>query len=485
MRHIVKNSLAISSSIITVLNLIKRGIGIVTLIVALKFLTPYDLGMIAIGMLVIQFSDILSSSGIQQYLAKIESINREIRDSAWTLDILLKSLSTALVLSICTLLFLLGILDSEILILIASLSPIIIIKALVNPELYIKKRNLDYKEIFKIELVQKLSSAIILIVMIPLTKTYWAYVIADISSISIMVFLTYFLLGGRPKLNTTNFKAQWDFSKWMIPRGAIGYLRAQLDTFLLATLGTVSSLGLYQTARDIAVLPATDIVRPATEPLVSAFSRAQSKSKECLDDLVSKAITTILVLLIPICVFLYLHPLTVIYLLASEKWIGSAVLLKPFSILLIVYSINPVLTNLLIAKSKVRALFAFESCTLLASTIALYFLYTNNLENFATLRTVIAGLVLLSLVSITRSNITLPIRRVLLITYSLTCSIFASIISSYILNEVNYDLTTNLLLGFIYVVFAAISFVTPILIFKIFIRKETINQSIRSLRNVI
>lgn len=367
--------------------------GLVTLLVALNILTPIDIGMITFSILIIQFSDIISATGIQQYIAQKEKIDNSTVDSAWTLDVTLKLMTTAIIISTCSILWIINIGNNEILLLIMCAAPTILIKSFVCPEIYIKKRNLEYKSILKIELTQKFASFSTLLILIPTTKSYWSYIVADYVSLICMILLSYLFYKRRPTISFKHIRTQWAFSQWMIMRGAMGYLKAQLDSIVLASLASVQTLGVFQAAKDIAVLPAQDIVRPAAEPLVSAFSRASEKGKEELSLLLERSTSITLFVIIPCATFLYFFPKELVSLLASEEWSGAASVLPTLAFLLVVYSLNPIFTNLYISTGKVKSLFLFEATSSTISVLSLFFLYSENLVTFIQIRTAIATLV--------------------------------------------------------------------------------------------
>jgi O-antigen/teichoic acid export membrane protein len=147
----------------------------------------------------------------------------------------------------------------------------LIINALKNPGLLLLKRNLDYKKVFYLSLVQRMASFGTVVFVALNWQSYWAFVIADIVGAIVFIFGTYKIQPFRPALSLLKVSEQWLFSKWLLGKSIVGYLRSQIDTVLVAKFFNTSQLGNYHMARDVAMLPGYNILGPAIEPLLADF----------------------------------------------------------------------------------------------------------------------------------------------------------------------------------------------------------------------
>src|SRR5690606_28457320 len=133
--------------------------------------------------------------------------------SAWLLDILLKA---ALAFSVFLSGPFIGVYyqNQDIGLAIQILSPVLILKSLMNPGLHVLRRELDYNILFKITLIQKLVSFSVVVIAAYMTRSFWAMIVGDIVSVITGLLLSYALCKKRYRLNSSRIKEQWIFSKW-------------------------------------------------------------------------------------------------------------------------------------------------------------------------------------------------------------------------------------------------------------------------------
>ena len=267
----VAQKLLQSSALLVAIRFVQRSLGLVSTRVLARLLTPEDFGIVAVAALIIHFSEVLSNSGIQQYLVQVTEVSEEVVNTAWTLDLSLKT-------AIGVLLYLLlpGVSwlydNPNIMYALAVLIPVIPLRAFMNPELHLHRRDLNYRIIFKIGIFQKFVSFISVIVIALWTESFWAIIVGDLVSSLVAVGLSHYYCAHRPRISFANAGSQWVFSRWMLARGSIGYLRSQIDTLLISQFYSLSVLGKFNIAREFTIMPANEIIQPAVEPLLATFS---------------------------------------------------------------------------------------------------------------------------------------------------------------------------------------------------------------------
>ncbi|MFT6910030.1 MAG: lipopolysaccharide exporter [Oleiphilaceae bacterium] len=70
--------------------LLKKAIGLISTLILARVLAPDDFGLVAITMLVLGFLEVFAVTGSQQYIYQKEDVTKEILDTAWTIDLILK-----------------------------------------------------------------------------------------------------------------------------------------------------------------------------------------------------------------------------------------------------------------------------------------------------------------------------------------------------------------------------------------------------------
>ena len=73
-----------SSFLILFVRGVQRSIGLISMLVLARLLTPEDFGVVAIASVVVFFFDVLTESGSRQYLIQKDEICEDDIHTAWT-----------------------------------------------------------------------------------------------------------------------------------------------------------------------------------------------------------------------------------------------------------------------------------------------------------------------------------------------------------------------------------------------------------------
>lgn len=361
-----------SSLLLVATNIVQRSLGLISTLILARLLLPEDFGIVAIAAISLHFATVLSNSGIQQYIPQKDSIDDEDVHTAWSIDLCMKSALWILLFSAAPLI---GKFydNTEIVGAIQVVSVVIFLRALQNPGLHILRRDLTYKRIFWLLVCQKILSFSFVITIALMTKSYWAIIVGDIVSALVGLVGSYILHPFRPRFSLKKRSEQWDFSKWMLAKGILGVVRSHLDTLMVSKLFSISQLGTYNVVRGISVLPATDIVVPSVEPLLSSFARVKH-DRPALDHQFRTSILVVFLLITPICAMLAFFADIIVYVLLGEQWKNEGPLLASLSLLLFTFSLGSILGNFYVAIGKVKLIFFYNiiSLTFIFSLLLLY-----------------------------------------------------------------------------------------------------------------
>jgi len=375
----------LSSSILLVLvKVVQRSLGLVSTLILARILFPEDFGIVAIAAITLQLATILSNSGIRQYIPQKDEVDNEDVNTAWTIDVLMKFALWVLMLLGAPLIGdFYG--NAQVVGAIQVVSVVIFLRALQNPGLHLLRRSLNYKTIFWLQSIQKLTSFAVVVSVALATRSYWSIIIGDIVYALVGVLGSYMLHPYRPRLSLQRWLEQWSFTKWMFLRGIMGFLRSQLDNLMVSKIFTIGELGTYSIIRGISVLPATDIIAPAAEPLLSSFSRVKH-DRLALDHQFRTSLLIAFLIIMPICIVLAKFSDALVFVLLGERWKDQGPLLANLTILLFSFSLGSLLGNLYIAMGKVRLIFFYNVVSLTFIFSFLLVLYENDLAEFALLR---------------------------------------------------------------------------------------------------
>lgn len=387
-----------SSAILVSIKFIQRTLGLISTLILARLLTPEDFGIVAIALLIIYFSEVLSNTGMQQYLVQVEVVDDAVINTAWTLNFVLKS---------CVCVFLYFSLplvnyfyeNSFVIKAIAVLIPVIFIRALMSPQLHLQRRELEYGVIFKIGVISKISSFIVVVGVAIYSRTFWAIIIGDIVSSILSVILSYYYFRTYPKFSVKNIKTQWIFSKWMIARGFLGYTRTQIDTLLVSQFFSLNQLGNFSIAREFTVMPANEVITPAVEPLLATFSKVRDDQRK-LKAQFSLALVVIFSFVSPIAGFIFFYHNEIVLQVLGEKWVSSAILMQAMTPLLLTFSLSGVLNSICICIGRLKLIFYYDLITLIFLIFVLYIFRTHSIETFVWIRSGVALIAIIFFLSV-------------------------------------------------------------------------------------
>jgi O-antigen/teichoic acid export membrane protein len=376
-----------SSSLMVATRFLQRSLGLVSTLILARILLPEDFGVIAFLAIVVHFFSILSLAGSQQYIISKPTVDDDDLNTSWTINIILSfALWLILILLTPTIVayFNMGIAQNGLYV----LSITIFINALSNPGIWLYKKALNYKKFFILEVTAKSCSFFIVIILAFLNPTFWAIIWGDIVSVTILFMGSYFLHPFRPKFSKSKFKIQWSYSKWMFLKGILTFLKQHLDNLLVSKLFNPSSLGGYYLSKDIVSMPATQLMNPATEPLLVTFSN-NLKSPENFLRHFNLVFITITIIVAPISLFIWFYSKYIVIVILGDKWLSTISIFSYFSIFMFATCYQGLLLNVCISKRKIKSIFIYDLLSVIFTT-ALLLGYTNyTLETFALTRSLL------------------------------------------------------------------------------------------------
>ena len=379
---------------------IQRGLGIVSTLILARLLVPADFGVVAIVAVVIQFFDLLSTAGSEPYLIQKKKLDSDDLATAWTINLLFKSaLWLILMLAAPSVADFYGRPELAEPVRVASL--VLLINGVASPGISILKRDLEYRKLLHLAVWQKLLSFSVVMGIVFFSPSYWALIFGNIAGAITMTIGSFLVHQYRPKFGLTRFREQLAFSQWIFLRNILGFVRAQIDTLLVTKNFAIAEVGVFHVTKSLSAMPATDIVAPAIDPLLSAFAKVRDDRQ----DLVFKirvGICFVTFLITPVCVYISLFPEPIINVFLGSKWTQAYTILAYMTPLIFTLAISRIFESICIAIGKLRNLFVYNVISTVFLTLGLLAVTDRGLETFVLTRsllglaTAIAFLVYLS-----------------------------------------------------------------------------------------
>lgn len=309
-----------------------KAVGLISTIILARVLVPEDFGIVAIAVLLLGIVDVLGNIGGMQYLLKQDKIDNSDLNAYFTLNFISKGfLSVLFFSSSYAAAYFFD--DERLIAIIQALSFLVFIRACHNPaEAYLRREH-QYSGIVKVNIIAKLISVTLAITIALSYKSYWALILGQIVQGSIAVLGLYVVKPYIPSFELSKLKEQWKFSSWLIPQSILGYLRTQLDTFIISAKFEKDTLGSYHVLKYLCYMPISNVIIPAIQPLTTELAKVRKDRFQFTNQYSTTLLATI-ILATPITTLMYAYDDLVIMVLLGEQWLKYAEMLGILSFLI-------------------------------------------------------------------------------------------------------------------------------------------------------
>lgn len=385
-----KSTKAIKSSVFLIASKwVQRVLGLVSFFFLARILGPDDFGIVAMSFLVLSFFRALTATGAEQYLLSRDKIVESDINTAWTLNLSIKT-AISIIIALCASPLAQLFNESRLEQVLYCTAAMPIIDALVNPGLITKKRNYEYGAISICQVLTKLVSFSVTLTIAFKYQSYWALVIGDLFRASSFTILSYFILHHKPKLQLKGFSKQWKFSKWMLARSMIGFTRSKADQFIVAKHFTTEAMGAYNVSKELVLLPFYQISEPLRPLFLSLFADSKNSIEKLRDSYTTKFILMFAIML-PITCGFYVLRVEIIDLVLGAKWSHTDEILGSLTFLILTYSMTTSSSAILVVLDKLRRLFFLEVITMTVLVVGQFLARDLPLEQYAEVRSLLGA----------------------------------------------------------------------------------------------
>ena len=248
-----------------------RILSILNTAILARLLSPYDFGVYAMTMIVVNFVEIFTQTGHLLALIRMKEPTREHLDTAWTLQVL-----TGLLLSVVIILVAplarryFGVEQVETLLYFISLRTVI--GGFANVGTVGFRINMDFAKEFQLGVLQRLLFVALVLTLAATLGNYWALAIGVVGGNVILVALSYWMHPYRPRFSLAKLKEIWSFSIWVLIGYVSGYVGQSLDALVVGGLVTPTQMGYYDAAAESAIVPVSDLLDPISRALFPIYS---------------------------------------------------------------------------------------------------------------------------------------------------------------------------------------------------------------------
>jgi lipopolysaccharide exporter len=344
-----------------------RLLGLLSVLILARLLSPRDFGIMAIASAVVALVEIFSALGLRQALLRIAEPERSHLDTAWTIQLLLM---VVLGLSVATL----GppvaafFQQPELRSVLFALSFTFLFYGCINIGTVEFDRKMRFGRDLKMRLTVRVTAIAGTVVAAVVLQSYWALVIGLLLQSGLHAVASYFFHPFRPRFSLVKRTELLGSSLWMFLAYAAQVAQHQAERLIVGRLIPLPLVGLYSVSKDLSSIFTLEIATALNRVTFVATARQQSS----LSEDPSRAVTMLggyAVVAAPMGLGLAAVADDAVLVLFGSQWRDGAPLLQLIAPAAACFAVYKLIVSSLQASGRARTAAALAGCTT-AATIA-------------------------------------------------------------------------------------------------------------------
>ena len=307
-----------------------RVIGIVSISMLSRLLSPADFGLVAMSSAVAAITEVLTLFGFDWALLRVEQPTRSHYDTAWTLRLLAGIATWAALAAIA---YPVSLFYRQ-----PAVAPILVvmganaaISAAENIGMVDFRRALRFDAEFKVRFVSRITSLVCAVALAWRFHTYWALVIGITASRVAAGLASYVMSPFRPHWSVARSAELLSFSAWQLLSAIINTLRGKFGEIYIGRVMGAHSVGVYAMADELSSVAATEIAAPINRVAFSKYT-SEARSVPALRDRYFQISGIIWTVGLPAAVGIGLCATDIVALLLGPQWHDTALVLRVLAV---------------------------------------------------------------------------------------------------------------------------------------------------------
>lgn len=250
-----------------------RFIGLISMSIVARLLTPDDFGVFAVASSLIGLLDATSDTGTDIAIIRHKNPQRQHYDTAWTIKIIVSSVIALLIAAMAPLSnALYPTADDRYEKILEVMALSMFIGGFANIGIADFRRNLEFHKDFKYTLYVQVIGFATTILTAFLLRSYWALVLGGFSRSVFGVLLSFLMHSYRPRLSLEARRELFGFSFWIMVRSLAMFLTGRGDRLVLGAYYSTSLIGWYAIAGELAQLAVFELLLPIGRALLPGLA---------------------------------------------------------------------------------------------------------------------------------------------------------------------------------------------------------------------
>jgi O-antigen/teichoic acid export membrane protein len=303
-----------------------RAIGLVSISILARLLTPQDFGLVALATLTQLAIGVLFTFGLDWALVQHRNPTREHYNTAWSLR-LLSGLGCAVLLCAAAPVVAWFFKEPRVLPLVITLSGAVVLWSLQNPYMAELRRQMNFRNETLVIVLAKLFGMVTAVSVAYFYRSYWALPLGVLANAGMETGASYLVHRGRPAWCLSASRSLLKFSVWMLLSGIVTFVRERLANIAVGRELGNSSLGFFTLSQEVSRLASTDLVSPLNRAVFSKQSRLADSPDELTNSFLL-AVYSIWLLAIPATVGVALVAPELVRVLLGSQWLDMVAVLQ-------------------------------------------------------------------------------------------------------------------------------------------------------------
>lgn len=351
-----------------------RLLGVVSIIILARILTPGDYGIVAKAVMILALLELMSELGLETILIANQETTIDEYNTAWTLHIC-RGVILGTVLSALAVPASIYFKEPELSKIIYCYAAITVVGGFYNIGVVDFRKKLEFRLDFLYNLYKKVAAFLTTVSVAFIWQSYWALVAGVAVSTITMVIASFLMSAFRPKLCFNKWRELFHSAKWMMIHELATSLGEQIDKFLLGRFSTASLLGVYLVSTELAETPTAELAMSASRASTPSLAK-YSNERQNMRLLYQKTLSMIVLVAAPTGVGISILSFELTNLLLGQKWLEAAPLIEVIAITGIFTLVASNFSALIII-GKVKILSLLSIFSLIFRTVAMIIGYVN------------------------------------------------------------------------------------------------------------
>jgi len=330
-----------------------RGVGLISVLILARVLTPEDFGIVAMATIVSALIQGFSELGTSMALIREPNPARAHCDTAWTVQILVGVFIGVLLAALAepAAWYFKEPRLAPVLYLFAGVAPI---GATGNVGMVLVRKALDFATDFRFVVYSRLSTFFVTVALAFAWRNYWALVAGQIFGSLFAVGLSYRMHPYRPRLSLEKAREYLKFSLYIVPINIARFLRERFGVLVIGRIADTGLLGNYNVAAELAGMATQEIIFPLGRALFPSYATLVDDRKKLVEVFLN-VLAAVSMLTVPISLGLSIIAADFVYVVLGHQWTDAIPFLRWLAIYGLMYAWTLTLTgNILLVSGHER-----------------------------------------------------------------------------------------------------------------------------------